>query len=65
MPTRIYDIAKKLGVENKQVLAKAKELGIATAKGPASSLSATADSSPRNPFMWDLLLRQSSFHGEQ
>ena len=38
MPIRIYDIAKKLGVENKQVLAKARELGITSAKGPASSL---------------------------
>src|SRR5260221_14103657 len=38
MPVRIYDIAKKLGIESKQVLAKAKELGIATAKVPSSSL---------------------------
>jgi translation initiation factor IF-2 len=38
MPVRIYDIAKKLGVENKVVLAKAKELGIAHAKVPSSSL---------------------------
>ena len=38
MPIRIYDIAKKLGGENKQVLAKARELGITSAKGPASSL---------------------------
>ncbi len=38
MPIRIYDIAKKLGVENKQVLAKARQLGITSAKGPASSL---------------------------
>ena len=37
MPVRIYDIAKKLGIENKEVLAKAKELGIA-AKVPSSSL---------------------------
>jgi hypothetical protein len=29
MPVRIYDIAKKLGLENNVVLAKAKELGIA------------------------------------
>ena len=28
MPVRIYDISKKLGLENKEVLAKAKELGI-------------------------------------
>ena len=26
MPVRIYDIAKKLGIESKDVLAKAKEL---------------------------------------
>ena len=38
MPVRIYDIAKKLGLENKEVLAKAKELGIAAAKVPSSSL---------------------------
>src|SRR5436853_4366242 len=38
MPVRIYDIAKKLGIENKEVLAKAKELGIAAAKVPSSSL---------------------------
>ena len=38
MPVRIYDIAKKLGIENKEVLAKAKELGIAEAKVPSSSL---------------------------
>ncbi|HWD17822.1 MAG TPA: translation initiation factor IF-2 [Verrucomicrobiae bacterium] len=37
MPVRIYDIAKKLGVESKDVLVKAKELGIA-AKVPSSSL---------------------------
>ncbi|MDB6025240.1 MAG: infB [Verrucomicrobiales bacterium] len=37
MPVRIYDIAKKLGVDSKKVLAKAKELGIA-AKVPSSSL---------------------------
>jgi hypothetical protein len=38
MPVRIYDIAKKLGLENKEVLAKAKELGIAFARTPSSSL---------------------------
>jgi translation initiation factor IF-2 len=38
MPVRIYDIAKKLGLENKEVLAKAKELGISTARVPSSSL---------------------------
>ena len=37
MPVRIYDIAKKLGLENKEVLTKAKALGIA-AKVPSSSL---------------------------
>src|SRR4030095_5225263 len=37
MPVRIYDLAKKLGMESKDVLAKAKELGIA-AKVPSSSL---------------------------
>ena len=37
MPVRIYDIAKKFGIESKTVLAKAKELGIA-AKVPSSSL---------------------------
>jgi translation initiation factor IF-2 len=38
MPVRIYDLAKKLGMESKAVLAKAKELGISTAKVPSSSL---------------------------
>src|ERR1043166_6596447 len=38
MPVRIYDIAKRLGIANKEVLDKAKELGIATAKVPSSSL---------------------------
>src|SRR6266498_1915361 len=38
MPVRIYDIAKKLGIESKEVLAKAKELGITGAKVPSSSL---------------------------
>src|SRR5437899_4015035 len=38
MPVRIYDIAKKLGIESKVVLAKAKELGITTARVPSSSL---------------------------
>lgn len=38
MPVRIYDIAKKLGVESKEVLAKARELGITTARVASSSL---------------------------
>ena len=38
MPVRIYDIAKKLGIESKIVLAKAKSLGITAAKVPSSSL---------------------------
>src|ERR1043165_614730 len=38
MPVRIYEIAKKLGIESKDVLAKAKELGIAGARVPSSSL---------------------------
>jgi translation initiation factor IF-2 len=38
MPVRIYDISKKLGLENKEVLSKAKELGIATARVASSSL---------------------------
>ena len=38
MPVRIYEIAKKLGVDNKAVLSKAKELGITQAKVPSSSL---------------------------
>src|SRR6266700_1774894 len=37
MPVRIYDISKKLGLENKEVLSKAKELGIA-ARVASSSL---------------------------
>src|SRR5687768_11532903 len=38
MPVRIYDLAKKLGLDSKSVLAKAKDLSIATAKVPSSSL---------------------------
>ncbi|MDX1952534.1 MAG: translation initiation factor IF-2 [Verrucomicrobiota bacterium] len=38
MPVRIYDIARKLGIESKDVIAKAKELGITAAKVPSSSL---------------------------
>jgi|SRR5882672_4893798 len=38
MPVRIYDIAKKLGLESKSILTKAKELGIAAAKVPSSQL---------------------------
>src|SRR6266853_1146622 len=38
MPVRIYDISKKLGLENKEVLAKAKALGIAGARVASSSL---------------------------
>src|SRR5215470_13617872 len=38
MPVRIYDISKKLGLENKEVLAKAKELRIAAARVASSSL---------------------------
>ena len=38
MPVRIYDIAKKLGIESKEVLTKAKELGITSARVPSSSL---------------------------
>ncbi len=38
MPVRIYDISKKLGLENKDILVKAKALGIAAAKVPSSSL---------------------------
>jgi translation initiation factor IF-2 len=38
MPVRIYDISKKLGLENKEVISKAKELGIAAARVASSSL---------------------------
>ena len=38
MPVRVYDIAKKLGLENKEILVKAKAMGIAAAKVPSSSL---------------------------
>ncbi|HEX7469949.1 MAG TPA: translation initiation factor IF-2 N-terminal domain-containing protein, partial [Verrucomicrobiae bacterium] len=38
MPVRIYDISKKLGLENKEIIAKAKSLGIAAARVPSSSL---------------------------
>jgi translation initiation factor IF-2 len=38
MPVRIYDISKKLGLENKEILARAKALGITAARVPSSSL---------------------------
>ena len=38
MPVRIYDIAKKLGLPNKVVLEKAKELGITAARAASCSL---------------------------
>src|SRR6187401_3146429 len=38
MPVRIYEISKKLGLENKEELSKAKELGIAAARVASSSL---------------------------
>lgn len=38
MPVRIYDIARTLGMANKEVIARAKELGIANAKVPSSSI---------------------------
>ena len=44
MPVRIYEIAKKLCIENRQVLAKAKALGITAARVANSSLdNATGD----------------------
>jgi internalin A len=38
MPVRVYDIAKKYGLEHKVILEKAKALGISAAKVPSSSL---------------------------
>lgn len=38
MPVRIYDIAKQLGIPSKEVLSKAKDLGISNARVPSSSL---------------------------
>ena len=38
MPVRIYDISKKLGLDNKQVLAKAKELRMTAARVASSTL---------------------------
>ena len=38
MPVRIYEIAKKAGIPSKDVLAKAKELGISNAKVASSTL---------------------------
>ncbi|HXT13860.1 MAG TPA: translation initiation factor IF-2 [Candidatus Angelobacter sp.] len=38
MPVRIYDISKKLGLENKDIISKAKSLGITAAKVASSSL---------------------------
>ena len=38
MPVRIYDISKKLGLDNKVIITKAKELGIVAARVASSSL---------------------------
>ena len=38
MSVRIYEISKRLGLENKEILAKAKAMGIAAAKVASSSL---------------------------
>ena len=38
MPVRIYEIARKVGIPSKEVLAKAKELGITNAKVASSTL---------------------------
>src|ERR1019366_2467681 len=38
MPVRIYDISKKLGLDNKQVLTKAKALKLTAARVASSSL---------------------------
>jgi hypothetical protein len=38
MPVRVYDISKKLGLENKEVIAKAKELGLFAVRVASSSL---------------------------
>ena len=38
MPVRIYDISKKLGLANKEIISKARALGIAAAKVASSSL---------------------------
>src|SRR5437016_271376 len=38
MPVRIYDISKKLGLENKDIIAKAKALGITSARVASSNL---------------------------
>ena len=38
MPVRIYDIAKRVGVESKVVLAKARELGITTRQAQVLTL---------------------------
>ena len=38
MPVRIYEIAKKVGISSKEVLTKAKELGITNAKVASSTL---------------------------
>jgi len=42
MPVRIYDISKKLGLENKEVLAKAKELGQVIVDNTPTSADQTA-----------------------
>src|SRR5712671_7005673 len=38
MPRRIYDISKKLGLDNKVIIAKAQSLNITTAKVASSSI---------------------------
>src|SRR5262252_5214488 len=43
MPVRIYDISKKLGLENKEVISKAKALGIAVRVASSSLDKITAE----------------------
>ncbi|MCU0784175.1 MAG: translation initiation factor IF-2 N-terminal domain-containing protein [Verrucomicrobia bacterium] len=38
MPVRVYDISKKLGLDNREIISKAKSLGIVAARVASSSL---------------------------
>lgn len=53
MPVRIYEIARKVGVDSKAVLVKAKELGITNARVPSSTL---------DKITAEYLLEQLGFH---
>lgn len=64
MATRIYDIAKKLGLENKKVLTKAKEIGIPSARVPSSSLDNVAAERLEGELLKDIQSRENQNVGQ-